>query len=325
MSEPRMMMTPKPNRPPPVMPPSSVWVKPYSLPQRPRMPARTEKPTPEAKMAKKPAQSSRLAFGVVPLVMVPVRGAGGCGKSSAVQAERLSDRRGCVNTPAPAILTCTGPGRPSDPVQRGTVPMSDAGVLKTDFPPVPFTQFRIWYEQAVAACLPQPEAMTLATADAEGKPSARMVLLRGVDERGFVFFTNYDSRKARELEANPRAALVFYWFELHRQVRVEGRAERVPAAESDAYFAGRPRGSQLGAWASPQSQVIGDRQELERRLEEVAAAYPHGRVPRPPFWGGFRVLPDLIEFWQQRPNRLHDRLCYVRRGAGGWQLQRLAP
>jgi pyridoxamine 5'-phosphate oxidase len=203
--------------------------------------------------------------------------------------------------------------------------MSAAGLRETDFPADPFAQFRTWYEQAVAANVPQPEAMTLATADAYGRPSARMVLLRGVDARGFVFYTNYDSRKARELEANPRAALVFYWFGQHRQVRIEGRVERVTDAESDAYFAGRPPGSQLGAWASPQSQIIADRAELERRLAEVAAAYASGRVPRPPFWGGFRVVPEVIEFWQQQPDRLHDRLRYMRQQSGGWQLQRLGP
>jgi pyridoxamine 5'-phosphate oxidase len=191
----------------------------------------------------------------------------------------------------------------------------------------PFVQFRRWLLAAEAAGLPEPgpSAMTLATAAKDGKPSARMVLLRGVDERGFAFFTNYESRKSRELDANPWAALVFYWPTLDRQVRIEGRIERVSAAESDDYFQTRERGSQLGAWASPQSQVILDRDTLERRMEAITAQYQDRPVPRPPHWGGYRVTPSMIEFWQGRANRLHDRLCYRRREDGTWLLQRLAP
>ena len=194
---------------------------------------------------------------------------------------------------------------------------------EADMVPDAIAQFRVWYAEAQAAQIPDADAMTLATATAEGAPSARMVLLRGLDERGFVFFTNIDSRKARELSANPRAALLFFWGRLHRQVRIEGRVETVSALESDAYFRGRPRGSQLSAWASPQSQVIPNRAFLEERVSQRTAQFP-AEVPRPPFWGGFRVVPDTIEFWQGGENRLHDRLRY-RRLDGGWLRERLAP
>ncbi len=195
----------------------------------------------------------------------------------------------------------------------------------SDLAASPLDQFRRWFDEAKASGQVQPEAMCLATSTADGRPSARMVLLRGLDERGFAFFTNYDSRKGRELTANPRAALVFYWGTLDRQVRIEGPVEVVSAAESDAYFAGRPRGSQLGAWASPQSQVLLDRAALEARLSEVQARFLEGSVPRPQRWGGFRVVPESVEFWQDRPNRLHDRLRYVRKPDGEWEVQRLAP
>jgi pyridoxamine 5'-phosphate oxidase len=185
-------------------------------------------------------------------------------------------------------------------------------------------QFGRWFADAKAADLIEPNAMTLATADAGGRPSARMVLLKGFDQRGFVFYSNYGSRKAGELAGNPAAALVFWWPPLERQVRVEGGVERVTREESDAYFRTRPLGSRLGAWASEQSRVIVGRADLERRLEELEARFGDGAVPLPPFWGGYRVQPEVIEFWQHRPNRLHDRLRY-RRVPGGWTIERLSP
>ena len=188
----------------------------------------------------------------------------------------------------------------------------------------PLMQFRAWFADVQAARLPQPEAMALATATPDGRPSVRMVLLRGLDERGFVFFTNYESRKGIELAANPRAALVFYWLGLDRQVRVEGQVEVVTAAESDAYFQSRPRGSRVGAWASPQSEVIPGRDFLDEQARIYAERYADEEIPRPPNWGGFRVVPEAVEFWQGRPDRLHDRLRY-RRDGGRWVRERLAP
>lgn len=188
----------------------------------------------------------------------------------------------------------------------------------------PMVQFGAWFSQALAAEVPEPNAMTLATAAADGTPNARTVLLKGFDERGFVFYTNYESRKGRELEANPRASLLFYWAELERQVRMTGRVERVDAAESDAYFRSRPRGHQAGAWASRQSEVLDGRDALDRQALEAAARFAEGEIPRPPQWGGYRVVPDVYEFWQGRENRLHDRLEYVRE-AGGWRIRRLSP
>jgi len=188
----------------------------------------------------------------------------------------------------------------------------------------PVVQFGRWFQQAEEAGLLEPTAMTLATATPDGRPSARMVLLRGFDQRGFVFYSNYDSRKGAELAANPLAALVFWWGELERQVRVEGRVERTSRPESEAYFRSRPPGSQLSAAASPQSQVIEGRAALERRVAQLLARHPDGQVPLPPFWGGYRVVPEVVEFWQGRPNRLHDRLRY-RRAGDGWRIERLAP
>ena len=187
----------------------------------------------------------------------------------------------------------------------------------------PIAQFDAWFSEAVKAELPMVNAMTLATADAEGRPAARIVLLKGADARGFVFYTNYESRKAQELAANPRAALLFYWIELEREVRIEGAIEKTSAAESDDYFASRPVGSRLAAIASPQSAVIGARAMLEERYAEAERRYG-AKPPRPSGWGGYRVVPDSIEFWQGRPNRLHDRLVY-RKNAGGWEIVRLAP
>lgn len=189
----------------------------------------------------------------------------------------------------------------------------------------PIRQFAVWYDAAVAAGVPEPEAMTLSTATPDGRPSARIVLLRGFDDRGFCFFTNYESRKGRELGENPWAALTFHWAILERQVRIEGRVERTTASESDAYFASRPSTSRIGAWSSPQSDVIADRAALEDLFARFREAHPiDSAIPRPEHWGGYRLVPERIEFWQGRPSRLHDRLRY-RSGPGAWIVERLAP
>ena len=189
--------------------------------------------------------------------------------------------------------------------------------------PDPFTQFDRWFNEAIEAEMPILNSMTLATASASGQPAARIVLLKGVDARGFVFYTNYSSRKGGELAANPRAALLLHWTELEREVRIEGSVEKVSAQESDEYFASRPLGSRHAAIASPQSAVVPNRAALEARFAE--ADKMHGESPsRPPNWGGYRVLPAAIEFWQGRPNRLHDRLLYTRNGST-WKIERLAP
>ena len=191
----------------------------------------------------------------------------------------------------------------------------------------PMRQFQRWFDEALDRGMPMADAMTLCTATADGKPSARMVLLKGVAESGFVFYTNYRSRKARELEANPFAALVFYWEPLERQVRVEGKVSRISAAESNEYFQTRPRDSQLGAIASPQSEVIESRAVLEQRYRELEATYhdAEAAVARPEHWGGYRLKPERIEFWKGRPGRLHDRLLYELQPDGNWFITRLAP
>jgi pyridoxamine 5'-phosphate oxidase len=191
--------------------------------------------------------------------------------------------------------------------------------------PNPFIQFKFWFDQALEAQLTEPNAMTLATSTPDGKPSGRMVLLKNFDDRGFVLFTNYNSHKGQELAENPHAALVFWWAELERQVRIVGTVEKISTEESDGYFEMRPPHSRLGAWASNQSEVIAGREVLERQWQEFQRKYQNQEVPRPPYWGGFRVIPQEIEFWQGRSSRLHDRLLYIRLDYGGWQIERLSP
>lgn len=188
----------------------------------------------------------------------------------------------------------------------------------------PIRQFETWFKQALDARLPEPNTMTLATVDARGYPSARIVLIKGVDERGFVFFTNYESRKGLDLAANPHASLLFYWIELERQVRVEGTVVKTGADESDAYFNSRPLGSRIGAWASDQSRPIESRALLEAREKSFSERFGE-QPPRPPHWGGYRLVPDTIEFWQGRPSRLHDRILYTRLSGGEWRISRLSP
>lgn len=199
------------------------------------------------------------------------------------------------------------------------------GLRRSEMNPNPVEQFREWFEGAAAAALPLPDAITLATASADGTPSARMVLLKEFDERGFVFYTNYESRKGRELEANPRAAIVCYWVTLDRQIRITGRVSKVSRQESEAYFRTRPLDSRLSAWASGQSRVVESREVLESAMKELEEKYKDGNVPLPPYWGGYRLAPDEIEFWQNRPGRLHDRFLYTKQQDGTWLLERLSP
>jgi pyridoxamine 5'-phosphate oxidase len=218
------------------------------------------------------------------------------------------------------------PSRGRTSSRGGELPSREAGLDEHELDPDPYRQFEAWLTDARDAGILEPLAMTVATASRTGHPSARVLLLRGFDERGFAFYTNYESQKGRELAENPRAALVFHWDALGRQVRMEGRVEQVSAEESESYFASRPAGSRIAAWASDQSRVLpGGRAELEERFRDAAARFQGDeRIPLPPFWGGYRLVPDWIEFWHSRENRLHDRLRY-RRTTSGWTVERLAP
>jgi pyridoxamine 5'-phosphate oxidase len=216
------------------------------------------------------------------------------------------------------------PDRPPLDIAALRQEYANLGLHEAEAGPDPFALFRSWLDAALAVGIPEPNAMVLATADIHGAPSARTVLLKGVDQRGFAFFTNYRSRKGRELTANPFAALVFPWIAVGRQVTVAGTSAQLPQAESDAYFATRPRGSQLAAWASQQSETLEDRAGLEQAMAAAEDRFRDLPVPRPPHWGGFRLTPTRIEFWQGRQNRLHDRLRYTRSG-DAWHVERLWP
>ncbi|MBI4657630.1 MAG: pyridoxamine 5'-phosphate oxidase [Verrucomicrobia bacterium] len=196
---------------------------------------------------------------------------------------------------------------------------------QSDLDPDPFNQFDRWFKLALESNLPEPTAMTLATADREGTPSARIVLLKAYDQGGFTFFTNFESQKGRELAGNPRAALVFYWPQLNRQIRIAGPVSKIAREESERYFETRPFESRVGAWASSQSQPIHSREELDNRMEELLRQYEGKEVPLPPYWGGFRLVPGWFEFWQSRPNRLHDRFRYTRLSEHTWKIERLSP
>ncbi len=199
------------------------------------------------------------------------------------------------------------------------------GLRRAELDPDPIKEFGAWFSAAAAAGIPDVNAMSLATATSDGQPSVRVVLLKGFDQRGFVFFTNYASEKGAQMEANPRVGLALYWVQLERQIRINGRVEHTSREESDTYFHSRPRGSQLGAWASRQSEVVDARRVLDARLAEMEERFANREVELPPHWGGYRVQPDRIEFWQGRPNRLHDRFCYTREPNGTWAIWRLAP
>ncbi len=199
------------------------------------------------------------------------------------------------------------------------------GLDRGDLNANPIAQFEQWFQQTVASGIPEPNAMSLATVGHDGQPSLRTVLLKIFDQQGFVFFTNYASRKAQDMEQNAKVALLFPWVALGRQVKIIGSAVRIPLAESASYFATRPRGSQIGAWSSPQSEVINTRSLLEAKFDEMKRKFAKGQIPLPSFWGGYRVAPQLIEFWQGRENRLHDRFQYTRTVGGEWRIERLAP
>jgi pyridoxamine 5'-phosphate oxidase len=202
---------------------------------------------------------------------------------------------------------------------------SQAGLRRTDLSPDPIHLFELWFDEAVGAQVLEPSVMSLATVSPQGQPSTRIILLKGVDQRGFLIFTHYQSRKARDLEANPRAALLIYWREMERQITICGTASKLPREESEAYFQKRHEASQWTAWASRKSQTVARRADLEKELAMVKKKFSGGPVPCPPVWGGYVIAPDTIEFWQGRPDRLHDRFCYTRQPAGAWKIERLSP